>query len=210
MVWLQATSRMSSWGDPTDEWRGLAPMSSHTICFPTSYGVPDIYAAYQAKAIPDAQRRECNDSEHAKVVAGMHTIFDHFEHFSTANLNDCLDMLRGYTEPSIAFDWDGEGIKLLYGQGAGAGASIQVASQQALGLPVGEVGQLYLCRPDASDTDTFIIGIIRAITKQNRQNGVNMQWFQLTDNDADKYAGTYASVLASNTRYTHIVLCCIY
>ena len=199
-VWLQGTSRMNSWGDTTDEWRGLAPLSTHTLCFPTSYGIPDIYEASKSGAIPDAQRRELNEFEHTKVVNGMHTIYNHFEHFTQDNLDDCLEMLQGYTQPSKALAWKKEDMKMLYGRGAGVGASSQVAAQQSLGLPVGEVGQIYLCQPEDLEEDPFIIGVIRGIVQLNGRNGVNMQWFALTEPGADKYKGTYSAILPANTR----------
>jgi hypothetical protein len=198
---------MNSWGDTNDEWRGLAPLSTHTSCFTTSYGIPNLWDAFQQGAIPDAQRREVNQDEHAKVVAGMHIIHKNFQNFTDENLEDCLAMLSMYDGASVPFDWEGADIKLLYGKGPGAGASNDVANQQARGLPVGSVGQLYLCRPELGEEDTFIIGIIRGITKINGYNGVNMQWFELSDKgEGDKYTGMYKSVLPSHTRYYFILL----
>jgi hypothetical protein len=199
-VWLQGTTRMNSWGDPTDEWRGLGPLSTHTVCFPTTYGIPDLYQAGLANAIPNAQRRELNAEEHNKMVAGMHTIFAHFERFTTTNLDDCLAMLDKYTEDSAPFEWALPDMYNLYGRGPGVGASVEVAAQQSLGLPVGEVGQIYMCRAEEDQADTFILGVIRALAKDKGVNGVKMQWFTQSDSDGCKYKGTYKSVLPSTTR----------
>jgi hypothetical protein len=178
------------------------PLSTHTVCFKTSYGIPNLWDAFQNGNIPDAQRRELNQEEHAKVVEGMHTIHRNFENFTDENLEDCLAMLAMYDEPSVPFNWKEEDIKLLYGKGPGAGASLEVAEQQARGLPVGAIGQLYLCRPEVGEDDTFIIGIIRGIMQKNGENGVNMQWFELSDSEeGNKYTGMYKSILPASTRY---------
>ena len=201
-VWLQVASRMNSWGDADDEWRGLAPMSTHTVCFPTSYGIPNIFKAAQNNDIPDAQRRSVDQEEHAKVVAGMHAIKAAFQHFDDDNLADCLDLLSLYTAPASKFAWDPVDIQRLYGRGTGAGASAEVGAQQAQGLPVGQVGQKYLCMPHEDDDDTFLVGIIRAVTKnRDGENGVNMQWFSLPPGgNVCKYTSAYSAVLPSNTR----------
>jgi hypothetical protein len=199
-VWLQAASRMNSWGDPTDEWRGLAPLSTHTDCFPTQYGIPNIFEAHNQAAFPDSQQRQVNMEEHAAVVKGMHAIKAHFDCFTEANLADCLDMLSLYTDDARPFEWNRDDIKLLYGAGTGIGASQDVAVQQSQGLPVGAEGEVFLCRPAAEDEDTFIVGIIRGITRHAGYQGVNMQWFTLTNPDACKYTSMYTSVLPANTR----------
>jgi len=201
---------MDSWGDPKDEWRGLAPMSTHTLCFNTSYGIPDLCTGEENQAIPDAQRRDVCEDEHAKWVEGMHTIHTHHEHFTDDNLADCLDMLASYTNPPKPFDWIGDEMKLLYSAGAGGpDVSHEVAAQQALGLPVGEVGQFYVCMPFPGDDDTFILGIIRDLKKKKinkvMTNGVNMQWLTRADPNGDKYSGIYKSVLSSSTRYMRII-----
>jgi hypothetical protein len=211
-VWLQATARMNSWGDSTDEWRGLAALSTHTVCFKTSYGIPNLWKAFKDGAIPDAQRRELNEEEHAKVVEGMHTIHSNFKNFTDENLKDCLAMLDMYDGAAVPFDWKEEDIQLLYGKGSGAGANEVVAHQQARGLPVGSVGELYLCRPEVGEgeDDTFIIGIIRGITQEDGHNGVNMQWFQLSElAQGNKYQGMYKSVLPATTR-CDFFLCCAF
>ena len=195
---------MNSWGVTTDEWRGFAPLSTHTICFKTAYGIPDLCAAYEKNAIPAAQRRELDEGEHAKQVAALHTIHRHFEHFSDDNLADCLDMLGAYTAPPRPFDWDGEDIKNLYGGGVGAGQSVQAAAQHRLGLPTAKLDGLYLCKPFEEDTDTFLLGIVKRLTKDAQGwSGVNMQWFTLVDDAACRYTGKYKPVLKTNLRYVH-------
>ena len=193
---------MDSWGDSTDEWRGLAPMSSHTECFPTTYGVPNIYQAAAEDAIPDAQRRQVDTDEHDKVVAGMHAIKAAFTHFSDDNLADCLELLSLYTKPARKFAWEEEDIKRLYGRGTGVGASVEVAAQQSQGLPVGKVGDKFMCLPHADEEDTFLIGIIRAVCRnRDGDNGVKMQWFALpAGHNVCKYTSTYKAILPSDTR----------
>jgi hypothetical protein len=115
-------------------------------------------------------------------------------------------MLAMYTDTPRQFSWDGEDMKLLYGAGAGAGASIEVGAQIAIGLPVGQVGELYVCMPEPGEGDTFIIGIIRNLAKKKIKgvltNGINMQWYTQSDGElADRYTATYTSILPSSTRY---------
>jgi hypothetical protein len=205
-VWLQGTTRMNSWGDSTDEWRGLANQSTHTLCFNTSYGVPDLCSGVANDAFPNAQRRDVNPLEIVKWVEGMHTLRTLHANFNDDNLADCLEMLAGYTNPPKPFDWDIDDMALLYGAGAGATASVEVGDQISSGLPVGKVGDFFLCRPDGTDVDTFILGIIRGITRGmwdgRMTQGVNMQWFtHALDVQFDKYGGSYTAFLPSTTRY---------
>ena len=196
---------MNSWGDTTDEWRGLRPQTTHTLCFNTSYGVPDLCTGLANDAFPSAQRRDVALAEHQKWVEGMHTIHRCHANFNDDNLADCLRMLAMYTDPPQMFNWSKDDMTLLYGAGAGAGASIEVGAQIAIGLPVGNVGDFYVCRPDEQDEDTFILGIIRRTTRGlwegKMTNGVNMQWFTQSGGElADRYTADYTSVLPSSTR----------
>ena len=205
MVWLQGTSKMTSWGDAADEWRGLTPLSTHTMCFPTSHGIPNLYEAAAQEAIPDAKIRLLDTELHNKMKAGMHTMHSFFDHFTDENLEDCLAMLALAEGFALPFQWDMEDMKKLYGGGTGVGASEAVANQQAAGLPVGEVGDVYLCRPDESEIDTFLIGIIRFLAAGPKgEPGVKMQWFEMRNfnKNQDQYRSTYYTCLPAATRYT--------
>lgn len=200
-VWMQVAESMGSAANPNDEWRGLTTNSTHTIPFNTSLGVPNLMTAFNAGQLPASRTREFNEDEHKKMVTGckdMHTFFDCF---SNESLDDCLRILKLFEDPPRPFPWTREDMESLYGKGPGAGLSADVvAAQQSRGLPVGEVGQLYLVKPDIDEEDTFILGIIRALAKDNKgEGGVLMQFFQHAQG-ACKYTSAYSSVLPSGTK----------
>ena len=204
-VWLQVASRMDNYGDPTDEWRGLMPLSTHTICYKTSYGIPNLWRSFQRHDLPDAKTRPLDEDAHDKLKKGLHDIHRFFTNFTDANLEDCLAMLELYSSPGKLFPWTTEDMELLYKEGPGANAGAQVGDQQAQGLPVGKVGEVYMCRLEVlhSRGPFFGIGIIRNITRDRDQGaGVNMQWF-VTKPDADAFTGQFTSEMSVNTRSTY-------
>ena len=200
-VWMQVAESMGSAANPNDEWRGLTTNSTHTIPFNTSLGVPNLMTAFNTGQLPASRTREFNEDEHKKMVTGckdMHTFFDNF---SNESLDDCLHILQLFKDPPRPFPWTRDDMESLYGKGPGAGLSADVvAAQQSRGLPVGQVGQLYLVKPDDDEEDTFILGIIRALAKDNKgEGGVLMQFFQHAQG-ACKYTSAYSSVLPSGTK----------
>ena len=203
-VWMQVAESMASAADDKYEWRGLTPRSTHTLHFNTSMGVPNLWSDYQAGRLPDSKTREFNAEQHEKVVIGCTNIHAFFDNFSDESLDDCLHILRFFEDPPRPFPWTNQDMDLLYMKGPGADLSADVVgAQQARGLPVGEVGQLYLLKPEKDEEDTFLLDIIRAIAKNAKgERGVLMQFFQHAEG-ACKYTSAYSSVLSTNTRYTH-------
>ena len=201
-VWLQVARRMDNYGDPTDEWRGLMPMSTHTTCYQTSYGIPNLWRSFRRDELPDAKIRPLDEEAHAKLKKGLHDIHRFFGNFTDENLEDCLSMLQLYSSPAQPFPWTREDMEMLYARGPGGNAPADVADQQAHGLPVGKVGQVYMCRVEVEqDGHSFGIGIIRNITRDRGQGpGVNMQWFATTPG-ADPFTGQFVSEMSVNTRY---------
>ena len=213
-VWMQVAESMSSAATKDDEWRGLAPRSTHTIPFNTSFGIPNLWNDYIQNNIPASKSREFNEEEHNKIVTGCEDMHKFFDKFSNKSLDDCMGILQLYKDPPRPFPWSREEMKSLYMKGPGSGLGEDVvALQQAKGLPVGKVGEIYLCRPaeekkkkkekknknNTQQQDTFILGIIRALAKDKHgEGGVKMQWFQHAAG-ANKYESAYTSVLPSST-----------
>jgi hypothetical protein len=206
-VWLQVASRMNNYGDPTDEWRGLAPMSTHTLCFNTGYGIPDLCRAFENDDFPDSKVRPLDQEEHDNVVAGLKKIHDYFHHFTEDNLKDCLAVLDLYKADPTPFPWTEADMKLLYNRDARREADA-VQAQEASGLPVGKVGEFYLCKSGEPDGDAFMIGVIRKICTHPRDGpGVGMQWFELADSGACKYTSKYKTHLRTSTRVDKFPFC---
>jgi hypothetical protein len=200
---------MDNYGDPTDEWRGMASNSTHTICFNTGYGIPNLMKAFQDKDFPDAQVRHLDEEEHDNIVSGMHRMHDHFDKFTDDNLADCLAMMDLYKKPPASFPWTAADMKLLYKRDVqGAREEDRGLAQEEKGLPVGKVGQVYLVKSDEPDGDAFLIGIIRAIATDPIEGpGVKMQWFELADPTACRYTSKYKSHTKTSVRVDKLPFC---
>ena len=172
---------MSSFGDAEDYWRGLDGKDTHTIAYKTAYGIPDLFKAAQQSRIPRAAKRHVPLDEVALLEKSMHTIHAHFEQFDNESLQDCLDMCNLHKTAAKKFAWPLAELNLLFGKGPGQGATQQMQVQRALGLPVAEVGKVYLVRPERGSKENFLIGIARRKVEVRKEHGVNMQWFSPTN-----------------------------
>ena len=214
-VWLQVTSAMDSWGDSTDEWRGLAEMTTHTEPWTTAYGVPDLWQAVQNGDMPPAAKRAPNPADIAKTMEGLKYLKEYSDDiFADEDFKDCEAMLDLHREPPKPFPWLPADVCALFGGEPDAGDNVE--AQQRRGLPVGKIDELYICKPYEDDDDTFLLGRVMSATyggPNHDESGVLMQWFQLAtdgkqdDRTASRYKGKYKPVLPHSTRTDHYPWC---
>ena len=200
-VLMQNTTNISSWGDASDKWRGLQPLTHHTSPFSENggLGIPDLWAAFKENALPKALIRPGNINVKEEVVKSMKKLHESCPAFGAEELAANLRVAELYNGERAEFPWSEEDVESLFkrnadeedGPGAAAGAfSVDGA------LPVPRVGQCYLVRPDPDDDDLFLLGICRAVQKdrQGKYKKAHIQFFQQEEN-ACPYQGMYTSVL---------------
>ena len=198
-VWLQVTSKMNSWGDALDPWRGLQEFTTHTVPFNTSYGVPNFDRSYDLLGhLPDAATRACklNSKEQKKFRDNLHLLHNFFANFTRTHLVDIESMLDQATAPPAKWPWLRENVRFLFGTMPGQGAENSQQQQLQKGLPLPEVGKAYLCR-SADKTEKFCLGIVKG---HSPDGNVHMQYFTLPNNRADAYLSVYTAVLDTATR----------
>ena len=198
-VWLQVTSKMNSWGDALDPWRGLQQFTTHTVPFATSYGVPNFDRSYDLRGhLPDASTRPCKMTikEQQKVRENLHSLHQFFENFTESHLVDIENMLNLAKAPPAKWPWSRENVVFLFGTKPGQGAANSQQQQLHQGLPLPEVGKAYLCR-SADKSEQFCLGIVKGHTQDGN---VHMQYFTLPHKRADAYQSVYKAVLDTATR----------
>jgi hypothetical protein len=204
-VRMQNTSNISSWGDTTDKWRGLDPLTHYTEPFVNNngLGVPDLWAAFKENAMPKALVRSGNAVIAEEVVKSLHKLHEACPAFGEDELKSNLAVADLYSGERAVFPWSEEDVTKLFQKRAfeaGGPKNKLVRSDGALPEPC--VGQCYILRPEP-DTDPFVIGICRAVSKTRGKTKAYMQYFQQVEG-ADPYEGQYTSVLTTdlaNTRY---------
>ena len=201
-VWLQCASKMSSWGDPEDEWRGMKPLTTHTVPFNTGFGIPNLWTAFLGSRMPHAAKRSADLKDIDEQERSLNKIHKLYPKFGEAALEDCKSLLKLSRTPARPFPWKRADIETIFSVGPGAGAKESVARQQQAGLPLGEEGACYLVKPKPGEKDKFLLGIVRTLFTRRGESGVTMQWFKVdAGDDADVYTSAYTPVLALNTRY---------
>ena len=133
-VWLQVTTKMNSWGDPLDTWRGLENHTTHTLPFSTSYGVPNFYKAYSMKnVLPKAARREQSGQNTPAAIAKqkdqLTTLHRYFDSFTREHLDDLLSLLDLAAAAPTLWPWKQEDVELIFGKYPGQGAVQHVQAQ---------------------------------------------------------------------------------
>ena len=133
-VWLQVTSKMNSWGDPDDTWRGLADYTTHTLPFDSSYGVPNFYKAYDLRGhLPRAAKRDDSATNSPAAITkqkkDLTDLHQFFESFTQTHLEDLMSLLDLAEAPSAPWPWKREDVELLFGTCPGQGAQGHVQAQ---------------------------------------------------------------------------------
>ena len=138
-VWLQVTSKMNSWGDPTDTWRGLLDHTTHTLPFNSSYGASNFYKAYSSRGhLPKAAKRD--ESATSTVVAiqkqkdQLTKLHQFFESFTQEHLDDLLSLLDLVAAPPAPWPWNKDDVESLFGTCPGQGTESHVQAQVILFL----------------------------------------------------------------------------
>jgi hypothetical protein len=185
-VWVHGTSKMSSFGNTEDYWRGLDGKSTHTIAFTTSFGIPDLFKAAQTRQIPAAAKRYVPPKEVELQEVSLRLIHKHCTKFDEESVADCLAICKLQSHRAKQFCLPIIELQRLFGKGPGQGASAQLQMQHALRLPVAEIGATYLVRPEKGEKDVFLVGIPRRRLRAKGEHGVNMQWFSAV-NTAEPY-----------------------
>ena len=201
-VLMQNTTNISSWGDASDKWRGLQPLTHHTSPFADNggYGVPDLWAAFKEKALPKALIRTGNRGVKEDVVKSLHKLHENCPAFGKEELAANLRVADLYYGERAEFPWSEEDVESLFKRNDDEKAGPGAAAFSVDGaLPVPRVGQCYLMRPDPADNDLFLLGICRAVKKDRQGNTkkAHMQFFQ-QQQGACPYVGKYNSVLTTN------------
>ena len=182
-VWLQACSKMSSFGNALDPWRGLqmgktpAKKLTHTEAFSTQFGIPNLEQTIKRDpgSLPRAAKRKVNMKALKAQIQAIHDLTEHRPIFTSNDALACVAVLELYKKSAADFKLDPAEVNLFFGRGVAPGEA--VSAQQALGLNEPNVDEYFIARPPDDADRPFWFGQVRAITTLNSQRVARMSWY---------------------------------
>jgi hypothetical protein len=161
-----------SGNDANDPWRGLKPLTHHSVVFDTPSGVPGIYSAFKDGLLPRAQKRADDPELLAAISATIEKLAVHFPSFKSMHLEDCRYVLTLFTRAAAEFPWSDENMARMFDyQHASRPPALvpdtPAQSQYDFSLPMPERDDFVLCQPpdpeDGEEPDPFWIGRVKKV-----------------------------------------------